>query len=65
MKILVVVIMFFLISALMIISNNNLSMYKQENLEEFSELYVGWVDQVYVNIQTLTGNAIRMDWVPK
>ena len=51
MKILFVVLMFFVISALMMISNNNLAMYDYENVGKFSELYIGWLDKIYMNFQ--------------
>jgi hypothetical protein len=57
--------MFFILGALLIISNNNLALYKQENLEEFSDLYIEWIDQIFNNFQEITGNAIKLDWIPK
>lgn len=57
--------MFFIIGTLFIISDNNLAMHKQENIEKFSELYVGWVNQVYVNIQVLTEEVRGLEWLPK
>lgn len=57
--------MFFVIGALFIISNNSLAMYKKENFEKFSELYIRWIDQIYINSQTLAGDIIKLDWIPK
>ena len=65
MKVLVIVLMFFIISALMIISNNNLAMLKKENIEKFSELYVMWINQIYLNFQILTGEVVKLGWLPK
>ena len=65
MKILIIFLMFFVIGALFIISNNSLAMYKKENSEKFSELYIQWIDQIYINSQKLTGEAIKLDWLPK
>ncbi len=59
-----IILMFFVISILLIISNNNLVMYKQENIENFSGLYAKWIDQIYVNAQTLIGETIKLDWLP-
>ena len=64
MKILIFVLMFFIIGTLFIISNNNLAMYKQENIERFSELYVEWINQIYANIQAITGQVVGFDWLP-
>ena len=64
MKILVIILMFFAISALIIISNNELAMYEQENIGKFSELYLEWIDNIYVNFQTITGEVVILDWLP-
>jgi len=64
MKILVIILMFFVISALMIISNNTLAMYGKENIEKFSDLYLEYINQIYVNSQTITGEVVELDWLP-
>ena len=65
MKILILILMFFVVSALLIISNNNLVMIKEGNVEKFYDLYVDWLDGVYLNFQELTGEVVEKDWVPK
>ena len=65
MKIFIFILMFFIIGALLIISNNNLAMCKPENVEKFSELYVEWIDQIYLNAQGLTGEVVKLNWLPK
>jgi hypothetical protein len=65
MKILMFVLMFFVVSALLIISNNNLEMYKSENISKFNNLYFKWVDEIYSNIQSITGNVVKLDWLPQ
>lgn len=65
MKCLMIFLMFLVIGALFVISNNNLAMHKKENFEKFSELYIQWFDQIYINSQMLTGQAIKLDWLPK
>ena len=64
MKTMILILFFLAVSALLIISNNDLSLYKQENVEEFSALYVQWLNEIYSNMQTLTGNAVKLDWLP-
>ena len=56
--------MFFIISGLLIISNNNLALSEKENLDQFLEFYRGWVNQIYFNSQTITGEAVKLDWAP-
>ncbi len=65
MKIILFFLMFFTISALLIISNNNLEMYKEKNIENFFGDYFEWVDDIYLNTQTITGNIIKLDWLPE
>jgi hypothetical protein len=65
MKIFMISLMFFVIGALFIISNDNLRMNEQENIEKFSESYIEWINQIYLNIQALTGNVIKLDWFPE
>jgi len=65
MKILIGVLIFFIISALLIISNNNLSLIKDQNIKTFSQLYLNWIDKIYSNTQKITGNIIKLNWIPE
>ena len=65
MKILLIVMMFFVISGLFIISNNNLAMYKQENIVNFVDMYTKWINNIFSNTGEITGQAIKMDWLPQ
>lgn len=60
-----IIVMFFVISALFIISNNNLYMYKQESIVKFVDLYLDWINQVFSNSQRVTGEVIRLEWLPE
>ena len=64
MRIFIFLVMFLMIGALLIISNNNLALYKDENVQEFKILYIDWIDNVYQNAQVITGNIIKMEWLP-
>lgn len=57
--------MFFTLSALSIISNNDLALYEKENYEIFLDSYVGWMNKLFTNFQKLTGEAIKLDWLPE
>lgn len=65
MKLLIFLLMFFVIGALVIIGNNDLEMHRAENLEKFADLYSKWIDSLYSNFQGITGNAIKMEWMPR
>ena len=65
MKLVILLLMFLVIGALLIISNNNLALYKDENIHEFKVLYIDWLDNVYKNAQTITGNLVKMRWLPE
>ena len=65
MKILLLILLFLAASALLIISNNDLALYKQKNLEKFTELYVWWLDNLYSNVQTIAGQAVKLVRLPE
>ena len=65
MKIILVIVMFFAISALFIISNNNLAMYKQENIVNFVDSYLSWINHIFLNTQKITGEIIKLNWLPQ
>lgn len=64
MRIVLLVMIFLVFSALLIISNQSLEMYKQKNVVTFVDLYSKWIGDLFSNFKTLTGQAIKMDWVP-
>jgi len=65
MRIFIVVLMFFIIGALIIIGNNHLMMSSSGNFGIFFDLYVKWLDNVYINFQSVTGNVVKMEWLPE
>ncbi|GEM_PF-1280991 len=65
MKSFIFILMFFIFSVLLIISNNNLSMCQQANVVKFSELYVEWFDNLYLNFQILFKETVRLNWLPR
>lgn len=62
MKVLIFILVFFIVGSLLIIENNNLAMHKYEDSKLFFNLLLKWVDNLYLNLQSLTGNIIKMDW---
>ena len=65
MKVILAVFIFFVFGALLIISNNNLALYKKENTPVFKGLYLSWLNNLFLNIKTLTGNVVSQEWFPK
>ena len=64
MKFFIVILMFFVLSGLLIISNNDLGFYDDGNLAVFSEMYVSWLNQIYLNIFNITGEVVGLEWFP-
>lgn len=56
--------MFFILGALFVISNNNLAVFYGDSFE-FFQLYFSWLNKIYVNVQTLTGEVAGFDWSPE
>ena len=64
MRIILAIVLFFIMGGLIIISNDNLAMNRSENFSNFSESYVGWMSQIYFNVQSITGDVVKLDWFP-
>jgi hypothetical protein len=62
MKVLIFILMFFILGGLLILANNNLILSSDEDVLNFSELYVGWLENFYENIKNITGQVIEMHW---
>lgn len=65
MKIVVFILIFFILGSLIIINNNDLNIYDKEDLKEFSDIFFSWFGGVYQNVQEITGNAVKLKWVPE
>jgi len=65
MKFLIIILMFFVLGSLLIISNNNLFIYNSEDVDKFSLFFLDWVNKVFENLKSVTGNVIELDWGPK
>lgn len=49
---------------LIIINNNDLHISDKGGMNNFSELYVGWINQTYSNLFSVTGYFVKLDWIP-
>ncbi len=65
MKLILIIMVFLILGALLIISNNNLALCKDKNISIFKILYIDWLDSIYKNSQSITGNVIKINWLPK
>jgi len=57
--------MFFFIGAFFIISENNLALSKTGNVDRVIGVYSLWLSQIFDNTLTMTGDVIRMSWLPE
>jgi hypothetical protein len=64
MKILLFILIFLCIGAFFIISQNNLALSQEGNLNRFVSLYGSWLISTTGNLVSLTGNIVKMDWLP-
>jgi hypothetical protein len=56
--------MFLLIGAFFIVTEHKLVLRKQEARMELGRQYYSWFGDLFDNTKTITGNAIRLDWLP-
>ena len=64
MKVLIFVLMFFILGSLLIISNDNLFLSNSEDAKTFGTIWIDWVEKIYGNSLSITGNLVKMNWVP-
>jgi len=64
MKILIFLFMILIISSLIIFESNNLQITDKNDMKTFSEKYTKWADEIYTNLQNITGQAIKLNWLP-
>tara|TARA_Y100000034_G_C6625867_1_gene273005 strand:+ start:72 stop:281 length:210 start_codon:yes stop_codon:yes gene_type:complete len=62
MRVLVFAFLFLFLGAMFIVTENKLALVNPDDFQEFSSVYMGWFDSVYVNLQSLTGEVVRMEW---
>jgi len=65
MRIFLILLFFITLGALLIISNNNLEMHNKENVDKFLNISISWADEIYFNTQSLTSQAIKLNWLPQ
>lgn len=65
MKFLIFFIFFILIGAFFIISNENIHMNNQDNIILFLKSYGSWISKLTHNTISMTGNMIKMNWLPE
>ena len=65
MKIIIIFIMFYLIGAFFIISENNLALNKTGNVDKVIGLYSLWLSHLFDNARLMTGDVVRMSWLPE
>jgi len=65
MRTVLIILVFFVLSALLIVSNHNFALYEKENVQDFLGLYLEWLNEIYLNFQTITGQAVKMNWFPE
>jgi hypothetical protein len=65
MRILVFIFLFLFLGAMFVVSENSLALVNQENRDDFFGLYEEWIDNFFVNIKTITGDVVGLEWFPK
>lgn len=59
---LIALIIFAYMGYAMISKNNDLNLKTMDGLTKATKIYFSWVNSAFLNMKSLTMNAIRMDW---
>lgn len=64
MKFYIFLIKFLFIGSLFIVSNNNLHLSEPIELQQFSDLFLGWLQTLLSHGKQITGYVIDSEWLP-
>jgi hypothetical protein len=64
MKVIIILLMFLFLGALLIVSNNNLKFSSSEETNVFFNLWLGWFENLFGNLKSVTGYVIGQNWMP-
>lgn len=65
MKIISAIIFLLVLSSLIIIESNDLNIMNKEDMKTLSKKYLNWSEGIYENLQQITGQAIKLEWLPE
>ena len=65
MKIAIAIVLFLLIGAFFIISEKEIKLNNEKNINTFFSLYTVWITGILDNMKSISGNVVKMEWLPK
>ncbi|HLD97997.1 MAG TPA: hypothetical protein VI815_01595 [Candidatus Nanoarchaeia archaeon] len=65
MKTILIIAVFLLMNFFFIISNNNIHLTSMENISQIFSIYINWLQEIGKSIVEVTGNVIKLEWVPQ
>jgi hypothetical protein len=64
MKLILFLLVFLFLGALLIISNHNIKFSSSEETKVFFNLWLGWFENLFDNMKSVTGYVVGYDWMP-
>ena len=61
----VLLLLFLVLTFSSVVQNNNINLKSPTGLAVAGKVYLSWFGSVFDNLKVITGNIIRMDWIPK
>jgi hypothetical protein len=65
MKLFLIIIFILILSALIIFESNNFQISESNDVKNFTNEYSSWINNIYTNIQSITGQAVKLNWLPE
>ena len=65
MRLLVFIFLFLFLGAMFVVTENSLALAEQGNMVKFFGLYETWMENFIVNVKTITGDVVGLEWFPK
>tara|TARA_Y100000034_G_scaffold105031_1_gene132040 strand:- start:579 stop:782 length:204 start_codon:yes stop_codon:yes gene_type:complete len=64
MRILVFIFLFLFLGAMFVVTENSLALVEKESRSNFFGLYEEWIENFVVNVKTITGDVVGLEWFP-
>ena len=65
MKIMIFLIIVFVMASLLVIESNHLNVSNNQDMQNFKNIYGNWINKIYQNTISVTGDAIKLNWMPE
>lgn len=61
----ILLVAFLIMTFIAVVNANSINLKTASGITQAGKVYVAWFGQVFINIKTIAGNAVHLDWFPR